>query len=210
MPGRAASGCLRTGGARPCPTCPLDAARSTSTATCSPTRPSGCMRRSRPTTTDMIYAATRRRKSPRAGGRFIRKWRLKCKAVADSLEETGDRLFTFTRLPPSQWKSAADHQCDRTAPRGVQAPDQDPDGAAFGRDRSHVVLGVARRRSDHHAQSRRMADPRPKTRPINRLTSLPDPISFILRRPRHNQFQHRSRQHPRDARTVQNALPEIC
>ena len=37
---------------------------------------------------------------------FIRKWRLKCKAVADSLEEAGDRLFTFTRLPPSQWKSA--------------------------------------------------------------------------------------------------------
>ena len=37
---------------------------------------------------------------------FIRKWRLKCKAVADSLEEAGDRLFTFTRLPISQWKSA--------------------------------------------------------------------------------------------------------
>tara|TARA_R110002124_G_scaffold196584_1_gene363663 strand:+ start:131 stop:586 length:456 start_codon:yes stop_codon:yes gene_type:complete len=26
--------------------------------------------------------------------------------VADSLEETGDRLFTFTRLDPPQWKSA--------------------------------------------------------------------------------------------------------
>src|SRR5437879_13743333 len=37
---------------------------------------------------------------------FIRKWRLKCKAVADSLEEAGDRLVTFTRLPLSQWKSA--------------------------------------------------------------------------------------------------------
>ncbi len=32
--------------------------------------------------------------------------RLKCRAVADSLEEAGDRLFTFTRLPKSQWKSA--------------------------------------------------------------------------------------------------------
>ena len=32
--------------------------------------------------------------------------RSKCKAVSDSLEEAGDRLFTFTRLPPSQWKSA--------------------------------------------------------------------------------------------------------
>ena len=37
---------------------------------------------------------------------FIRKWRLKCRAVADSLEEAGDHLFTFTRLPPSQWRSA--------------------------------------------------------------------------------------------------------
>ena len=37
---------------------------------------------------------------------FIRKWRLKHRAVADSLQEAGDRLFTFTRLPPSQWRSA--------------------------------------------------------------------------------------------------------
>ena len=35
-----------------------------------------------------------------------RKWRLKCRAVADSLEEAGDRLFTFTRLDPVQWKAA--------------------------------------------------------------------------------------------------------
>ena len=37
---------------------------------------------------------------------FLRIWRLKCKAVADSLEEAGDLLFAFTRLDPSQWKSA--------------------------------------------------------------------------------------------------------
>jgi len=36
---------------------------------------------------------------------FIRKWRLKHRPVADSLQEAGDRLFTFTRLPPSQWRS---------------------------------------------------------------------------------------------------------
>ncbi len=53
----------------------------------------------------MIYADTAagietRRKA------FLRKWRLKCRAVADSLEEAADRLFTFTRLDPSQWKSA--------------------------------------------------------------------------------------------------------
>jgi putative transposase len=54
---------------------------------------------------DMIYAESApeieaRRKS------FLRKWRLKCAAVATSLEEAGEKLFTFTRLPKSQWKSA--------------------------------------------------------------------------------------------------------
>ena len=55
--------------------------------------------------TDMIYAASAAEVEARRRA-FIRKWRLKCKAVADSLEEAGDRLFTFTRLPLSQWKSA--------------------------------------------------------------------------------------------------------
>ena len=54
---------------------------------------------------DMIYAASATEVEQRRRS-FIRKWRLKCKAVADSLEEAGDRLFTFTRLPLSQWKSA--------------------------------------------------------------------------------------------------------
>ncbi|WP_245452154.1 IS256 family transposase [Mesorhizobium waimense] len=55
--------------------------------------------------TDMIYAATPEEIEIRRKA-FIRKWRLKCRAVADSLEEAGERLFAFTRLPPSQWKSA--------------------------------------------------------------------------------------------------------
>src|SRR3954464_12400626 len=50
---------------------------------------------------DMIYAATRQEIEARRKA-FIRKWRLKHRAVADSLEEAGDRLFTFTRLLPSQ------------------------------------------------------------------------------------------------------------
>ena len=37
---------------------------------------------------------------------LLRNWRQKCKAVADSLKEAGDRLFTFTRLDPAQWKAA--------------------------------------------------------------------------------------------------------
>jgi transposase-like protein len=53
---------------------------------------------------DMIYAKTGQEIEARRKA-FIRKWRLKCRAVADSLEEAGDRLFTFTRFPESQWKS---------------------------------------------------------------------------------------------------------
>jgi putative transposase len=53
---------------------------------------------------DMIYAATPEEIEARRKA-FIRKWRLKHRAVADSLEEAGERLFTFTRLPPSQWRS---------------------------------------------------------------------------------------------------------
>ena len=53
---------------------------------------------------DMIYATTREEIATRRKA-FIRKWRLKHRAVADSLEEAGDRLFAFTRLPPDQWRS---------------------------------------------------------------------------------------------------------
>jgi putative transposase len=53
---------------------------------------------------DMIYAASKQEVEAKRKA-FVRKWRLKCRAVADSLEEAGDKLFTFTRFPPSQWKS---------------------------------------------------------------------------------------------------------
>src|SRR4051795_10453234 len=55
--------------------------------------------------TDMIYAASAKEVEARRRA-FLRKWRVKCRAVADSLEEAGERLFAFTRLPPAQWKSA--------------------------------------------------------------------------------------------------------
>ena len=37
--------------------------------------------------------------------RFTKKWRLRCPAVVESLEEAGDELFTFLRFPSSQWKA---------------------------------------------------------------------------------------------------------
>jgi putative transposase len=53
---------------------------------------------------DMIYASSKLEIEAKRKA-FIRKWRLKCRAVADSLEEGGDKLFTFTRFPKSQGKS---------------------------------------------------------------------------------------------------------
>lgn len=46
----------------------------------------------------MIYAASRQEIEARRKA-FLRKWRLRCRPVADSLEEA--KLFTFTRFPPS-------------------------------------------------------------------------------------------------------------
>jgi transposase-like protein len=54
---------------------------------------------------DMIYAKTAAEIEQKRRV-FLRKWRIRCKAVADCLEEAGDRLFMFTRLPADQWKSA--------------------------------------------------------------------------------------------------------
>ena len=62
---------------------------------------------------DMIYASTPNEIETRRSS-FIRKWRLKCRAVADSLEEAGGRLFTFTRLQ-TLVAVGAHHRCDGAA-----------------------------------------------------------------------------------------------
>jgi putative transposase len=54
---------------------------------------------------DMMSADTATKIEAKRKG-FLRKWRLRCEAVANSLEEAGDRLFTVTGLPKSQWRSA--------------------------------------------------------------------------------------------------------
>lgn len=52
----------------------------------------------------MIYADSRALVD-QARVRFVRKWRLRCPAVVECLEEAGDDLFTFLQFPPSQWKA---------------------------------------------------------------------------------------------------------
>jgi putative transposase len=54
---------------------------------------------------DMIYAKTAKEVVGAKRKAFLREWRLRCRAVADSLEEAGEKLFTFLRFPDSQWKS---------------------------------------------------------------------------------------------------------
>jgi len=44
----------------------------------------------------MVYAKTAAEVEMKRKA-FLRKWQLKCRAVADSLEEAGDRLFAFTQ-----------------------------------------------------------------------------------------------------------------
>lgn len=55
------------------------------------------------------YGAITHAASPEAAHRaydaFLRKWRGLCQAVAESLEEAGKDLLTFTRFPKSQWRS---------------------------------------------------------------------------------------------------------
>jgi hypothetical protein len=146
--------------------------------------------------TDMIYAATSadiedRRKA------FIRKWRLRHRPVADSLEEAGDRLFTFTRLPPSQWRSARTHRIPTqiaTAPRDV--PERLSSAAP-------VFDGVLRLVANHHdlaifestpevralcsagiARPQRSYDPvrlPPWSPPVATLRPLPSPLTGLPR-----------------------------
>ena len=52
----------------------------------------------------MVYAENREAVE-RARTAFLRKWRLRCKAVVSSFEEAGDELFTFLQFPQLQWKA---------------------------------------------------------------------------------------------------------
>lgn len=52
----------------------------------------------------MIYAESRTLVD-QARTRFVKKWRLRCPAVVECLEEAGDDLFTFVRFPKTQWKA---------------------------------------------------------------------------------------------------------
>jgi transposase-like protein len=52
----------------------------------------------------MIYAESRTAVE-QARTRFTKKWRLRCPAVVECVDEAGDDLFTFLRFPKRQWKA---------------------------------------------------------------------------------------------------------
>ena len=108
---------------------------------------------------DMIYAATREEIEARRKA-FIRKWRRQASRRRRQ-PGGGGRSSVHVHAPAAEPMAQRAHdQRDRAAARGVQAKDQDANRAALGRHRGDVVLGVARIRTDQHAQSRWLANPR--------------------------------------------------
>ena len=108
---------------------------------------------------DMIYAQTKQEIEAKRKA-FTRKRRLKHKAVADSLEEAGDKLFTFTRFPPSQWKSIrtsnAIERLHEEFKRRIKTQTVLPSAETA----AMFVLGAVGVGSDHDAKSRWLAKPR--------------------------------------------------
>jgi hypothetical protein len=136
---------------------------------------------------DMIYAATREEIETRHQA-FTRKWRIKHRDVADSLEEAGDRLFTFTRLPPSQWRSVRTanaierlhEEFKRRIKTQTLLPSAEPPPCRSGRcwlpARSTCARSMA-------------GKPSPPNPSISKLTSQVDPLKSCGRRLRRAKFQ---------------------
>jgi putative transposase len=72
----------------------------------------------------MVYAESREAVE-HARASFLRKWRLRCKAVVSSLEEAGDELFTFLQFPKLQWKALRTTNALRAHQRGISPTHQD-------------------------------------------------------------------------------------
>ena len=155
--------------------------------------------------TDMIYAATRQEIEVRRKA-FIRKWRLKHRAVADSLEEAGDRLFTFARLPPSQWRSARTtnaierlhEEFKRRIKTQTVLPSADTAAMLFW---ALLASGQINMRKIDGWQTL-------ATTPIDhRLTSQPETIPSCYRRSRHAEFQPHHGRHLSSIKPSRPAIP---
>jgi hypothetical protein len=101
--------------------------------------------------TDMVYAATPKEIEARRKGVPAQ---VAAEVPGRGRQPRGGRRAPVQLHPATAEpvEVGADHQRRRAAARGVQAPHQDADRAALGRDRRDAVLGPARLGPDHHAQ----------------------------------------------------------
>ena len=108
---------------------------------------------------NMIYAETGA-EVMRRHRLFLAKWQLKCHAVADGLEEAGERLFTFTRLHPSQWKSArttdAIERLHEEFKRRIKTQTVLPSAETA----AMLFWSLLASGQDHDEEARRLAEPR--------------------------------------------------
>src|SRR4029077_14901489 len=110
----------------------------------------------------------------------VRKWRLKHRPVAGRLEEGGDRLFTFTQLPPSQWRSARTtnaierlhEECKRRIKTQTVLPSAETAAMLFW---ALLASGQINMRSQW------LEDTRHQAHRISRLTSQPETITSCYR-----------------------------
>ena len=144
---------------------------------------------------DIIYANTRQEIEAKRKV-FLRKWRLKCRAVADSLEEAGDRLFTFARFPQSQWKSIrttnAIERLHEEFKRRIKTQTVLPSA-----ETAAMLFWALLASGQIHTERSMVGPPSPRSLPIRSLTSPGssqhlDPLEIASR-----QFQHRLRRAPR-------------
>jgi len=92
---------------------------------------------------------------------FIRKWRPKCRAVANSLEEAGDKLFT-SRVSRKASGNRSGHRMQLNVCTKSSSGESRPKPCCPRGNRGDVVLGFAGFWSDHDAQGGRLAKPQRK------------------------------------------------
>jgi transposase-like protein len=151
---------------------------------------------------DMMHAKTAAEVLARRKA-FLARWKLRCRAVADSLEEAGERLFTFLRYPPEQWRplrttrpQMPSSACTRSSSAGSRpsacCPAPRPPPCCSGRSWRRVRSPCAGS----------MAGP-PSTAHPPTLTSPPEPDHHAVPDPRRANFHQ-----PRD--TAVNGLVDHC
>ena len=92
-------------------------------------------------------------------------WRLKCRAVADSLEEAGPQAVHIHAVPArSQWKSIRTSNAIERLHEEFKRRINTQTVLPCAETAAMLFWALLALRTDHHAQGRRMADPRRETR----------------------------------------------